>query len=112
MLPVHAPEDKRAAMAEFLTRANYGMMLGNFEMDYADGEVRFKTSIDCEGGTLVPRMIDNLLTNNLVSMDRFFNGLMAVLFSDRPPAEIVAEVAGAEPEEDDGPDSSDDDDDD
>src|SRR3954452_20971539 len=54
MLPVHAPEAKRPAVAEFITRANYGMMLGNFEMDFADGEVRFKTSIDCEGGEMVP----------------------------------------------------------
>ncbi len=29
-------------MAEFITRANYGMILGKFEMDYEDGEVRFQ----------------------------------------------------------------------
>src|SRR4030081_1049823 len=46
---VNVPEDKRAAMAEYLTRANYGLYIGNFEMDYSDGEIRYKTSIDIEG---------------------------------------------------------------
>ena len=26
--------------AEFLTRANYGLVFGNFEMDMHDGEIR------------------------------------------------------------------------
>src|SRR5438874_9539363 len=43
--PVRAPEDKRPVLADFLTRANYGLYVGNFEMDYNDGEVRYKTSI-------------------------------------------------------------------
>jgi len=33
---------------EFLTRANYGLNIGNFEMDFQDGEIRFKTAIDVE----------------------------------------------------------------
>jgi hypothetical protein len=88
ILPVHVPEEKRLDMAEFITRTNYGLMMGNFEMDFQDGEVRFKTSIDAEGGELAPMMIDNLLRSNLVSMDRYFSGMMAVLYSERSPAEI------------------------
>ena len=35
------PADKcLAAMAEFITRANFGLKLGNFELDYESGEVR------------------------------------------------------------------------
>ena len=40
--PVKAPEEKRATMAEFVTRANYGLRIGNFEMDYRDGEIRYE----------------------------------------------------------------------
>ncbi|MDJ0775292.1 MAG: YbjN domain-containing protein, partial [Mastigocoleus sp. MO_167.B18] len=42
--PVKVPENKYTEMAEFFTRANYGMNLGNFEMDFRDGEIRYKTS--------------------------------------------------------------------
>ncbi len=31
-LPARAPVDRRPAMAEFVTRANYGLNIGNFEM--------------------------------------------------------------------------------
>ena len=46
VLPLNVPDEKRHAVAEFITRANYAMAIGNFEMDFSDGEVRFKTSID------------------------------------------------------------------
>ena len=31
--PVTAPENKHAVVAEFITRANYELILGNFELD-------------------------------------------------------------------------------
>jgi len=43
---------KRGAVAEFINRANYGIIIGNFEMDFADGEIRYKTSIDVQGDKL------------------------------------------------------------
>ena len=30
LCPIRAPDKKRAAVAEFITRANYGMVIGNF----------------------------------------------------------------------------------
>ena len=35
-------------MAEYLHRANYGLRVGNFELDYDDGEIRYKTYIDAD----------------------------------------------------------------
>lgn len=96
MLHVTVPTEKRNAMAEFLSRANYGLMLGNFELDMTDGEVRFKSSIDCEGGQLTTKMIHNLLTANLITMDRYYHALMAVLYSDRTPESIHEEMARVE----------------
>ncbi len=39
VIPVTAPEGRRIAVAELLTRANYGMLIGNFELDLDDGEI-------------------------------------------------------------------------
>jgi len=50
--PIHAPANRRAAAAELLTRLNWVLRDGNFEMDYSDGEIRYKVYVDCEG--LVP----------------------------------------------------------
>ncbi len=92
ILPSNVPEEKRTEVAEFITRANYGLVIGNFEMDWEDGEVRYKTSVDVEGGELTPKMVENVIRANWMMMDRYFPGLMAVLYADRDPADAVAEV--------------------
>ena len=99
ILPSNVPEEKRPIIAEFITRANYGLVIGNFEMDYNDGEVRYKTSIDVEGGELSPKMIENMMQANLMTMDRYFPGLMSVLYGGRDPAESIAEIEGGHSED-------------
>jgi hypothetical protein len=94
LAPNRVPEEKRKDVAEFLTRANYGMRNGNFELDFADGEVRYKTFIDVEGGTLTRRMIQNLFVANLGTMDRYYPGLMKVMFGGATPATAVAGIEG------------------
>ncbi len=73
------PETARAAMAEFLTRANFGMAIGNFEMDYGDGEVRFKTSIDVSQDRLSAGLLAPLVWINVATMDRYLPGILDVL---------------------------------
>jgi hypothetical protein len=94
ILPSNIVEEKRDDVAEFITRANYGLVIGNFEMDYDDGEVRYKTSVDIEGGELTPKMIENLMRANLMTMDRYFPGIMSVVYGDCDPAEAVADIEG------------------
>lgn len=91
---VNVPEQARALAAEFITRANYGMRIGNFEMDYTDGEVRYKSSIDFEGEVLTRRLIQNAIAPAVSTIDRYFPSLMRVAFGGSTPAEAVAEVEG------------------
>jgi hypothetical protein len=90
--PVNASEEKRPAMAEFLTRANYGLFVGNFEMDWSDGEIRYKTGIDVEGDRLSQALVQQMVYANVVSMDRYLPGIMKVLYGHLSPAEAVAEL--------------------
>lgn len=92
VLPPHIAEDKRPAVAEFINRANYGLIVGNFEMDYRDGQVRYKTSVDIEGGELTPKMIENLIYANLMTMDDYFPGFMEVLYADKEPAGVIEDI--------------------
>lgn len=78
--PIKVPEERRPAMGEFINRANYGMIIGNFEIDYSDGEVRYKTSIDVEDAELVEPLCKNLVYQNVLTMDRYYKGIMAVAF--------------------------------
>jgi hypothetical protein len=97
-LPANVPSEKRPAIAEFVTRANFGLVLGNFELDFEDGEVRFKTSIDVEGGDLTTKMVENLIYSNVLAMDRYFPGLMAVLYGNKSAQQALEQLVNAEHE--------------
>ncbi|MBD2080955.1 YbjN domain-containing protein [Leptolyngbya sp. FACHB-17] len=90
--PDFAPEDKRLTIAEFLTRANYGLISGNFEMDFNDGEIRYKTSIDVEGDFLTSDLIKQLVYVNVMMMDHYFPGIQAVIEGQRSPTEAIAHI--------------------
>jgi hypothetical protein len=48
-LPVFVPENRRSAVAELLAFANWNMAFGAFEMDPADGQVRYHYSLPLVG---------------------------------------------------------------
>lgn len=92
--PDNVPEEKRQAIAEFLTRANYGMTIGNFELDYTDGEIRYKTSIDVEGDRLTNALIKTIVYTNVSMMDEYLPGIRAVLEHDVAPSDAIAAIEG------------------
>jgi hypothetical protein len=82
----HVPEAHRANVAEFLHRANYGLVLGNFEIDLSDGEVRFKVGLDVEGVHLDrprsspagPALVKQAFYAAVSLFDKYLPGLRAV----------------------------------
>ena len=92
IFPVRVPDNKLAELSEFITRANYGMIIGNFELDYADGEIRYKTSVDVEDVDLVEPLVRHMMYANVLTMDKYFPGLMRVLYAGISPADAVGEV--------------------
>lgn len=79
LFPSTVQPNQLAAIAEFITRVNDGLIIGNFELSYATGQVRFKTSIDVEGETLVPQVVKHLIYDNVFTMDRYLPGIRKVL---------------------------------
>jgi hypothetical protein len=92
--PVKAAEEVRSDVAEYLTRANYGLRIGNFELDYQDGEVRYKSSLDFESETLTSNFIRNAIYPAVQTMDRYLKGLLSVMYGGRTPVEAIQEVEG------------------
>jgi hypothetical protein len=90
--PVNTPDSKRLAVAEFLTRANSGMIIGNFEMDFEDGEIRYKTSIDFEDESLSCALIKRLVYANVMMMDAYLPGMMSVIYGDVTPVDAIAQI--------------------
>jgi hypothetical protein len=59
----------------------------------ADGEARFKVSVDVEGGLLAHEMVDNMIGAGFHYSDQYFPGLMSVCFSNTIPAVAYRETA-------------------
>lgn len=90
--PTKVPEGERVAAAEFITRANYGLRIGNFELDFSDGEVRYKSSIDFEGEPLTPGLIKHAIYPAVQTMDRYLPGLMSVTYGSKSPSQAISEI--------------------
>lgn len=90
--PFLVPEDLRDAAIEYITRANYGLFVGNFEMDLSDGEIRFKTSADVAGTGMPPMLFKTNVVQNVLLMDRYLGGLQAVAEGKLSAAEAIAQV--------------------
>jgi hypothetical protein len=93
VVPFNVPKERRLPVAEFITRANYGLSIGNFELDLADGEVRFKTSIDVKGAQLTPKLVERAVVMNLHAMNTYLPGITALMDeASASPIEIIAGI--------------------
>ena len=88
--PMGADEETRPAVMEYLTRANYGVRNGNFEIDLRDGEIRYKVYVPTKGIDVIPDdVIEESFLIPPMMFNRYGNGLAALMmgFSD-PETEI------------------------
>lgn len=89
--PFVVPAERRVPMAELITRANFGLPVGNFELDLADGELRCRTSIDFEDAAIDAKLVRNLLYLNVALMARHLPVIEAVL-AGTAPLEALAQL--------------------
>jgi hypothetical protein len=78
----NCPDTLRIKMAELLTRLNSVIFLGNFELNFETGIIKFKTSILYEGLDLNNKSIDNLIINNLAVMDDCTPAILKLIYGD------------------------------
>ena len=86
--PVFVPELRRAAIAESLTRINHRTVYGNLEMDFKDGEIRVRTTVEAASG-LGNTMIERVMDSNFGTANRFFAPLLAVAFGNAAPDTVL-----------------------
>ena len=83
--PISGDKDNLGELTKYLTMANYGLPNGNFELDVDDGEIRYKTYVNCdELETLPDQIIKDSIYVGCVMMDRYGDGIAALAlgFSD------------------------------
>jgi Putative bacterial sensory transduction regulator len=86
------PEGQREAAMELATRANWGLPLGNFELDLDSGELNYKTSVDLDGVEPDPLLFKHLVHTNVHTFDKYLPAIRAVLDEGAEPAAALAQV--------------------
>lgn len=89
IVPDYRDEEMMAKMAEFTCRVNFGLLNGCFELDYRDGELRYKSFIDCEGGVPSAQCINNSIHCIASLYKRYVDGIIEILFKDGSVKEAV-----------------------
>ncbi|MEO6885681.1 MAG: YbjN domain-containing protein [Jatrophihabitantaceae bacterium] len=102
LAPVDAPPDGTDRMAEYLHRANHGLVSATFEFAYGTGEVRLRSGIEL--GTLPAELLtdDDMLQSLILDLsaanvgifERYLSGIIAITLGDVSPAEIIGDIEG------------------
>jgi hypothetical protein len=89
---VSASPDRRDEAARFITRANYGLAIGDFEMDYEDGQLQFRSSVDFSGVGLSEELIANVILPAMSAVQQYGTALMDVLAGHKNAESAIEEV--------------------
>lgn len=87
---MHIPPQYRAAVLEYLNRVNYSVPVGNFEMDFNTGDIRFRTGIEVPEGNLDLSVVRAMAYTNVRTMDRYFTGVLSVVHGGLSPEAALA----------------------
>lgn len=88
--PVSARDAKiRPLVAEMISRANHGLLLGGFEIDMDTGEIEYSVGQVIHGPGLDDDLISRVFTSSLATADRYFPALMRVMFAGYTPTDAV-----------------------
>lgn len=89
-----APGERLAAAAEFVNRANYGMKIGNFEINLGDGEVWYKSSLCFAGAELSKVLVYDAVMVALNSAQPYSAAFLEVVQHGKSAVDAIAGVEG------------------
>lgn len=104
--PVNADPENIAEISKYLHLANYGLVVGNFELDPRDGEIRYKVLVDCEGlDGLSDGIIGRAIHIPFHMFERYGDGIAALAmgFSDADAEYAKVRDKEVAPDDDDPP---------
>jgi len=92
LMGMNIPQPYRLNVLEYLSRVNYGLPVGNFDMNLDTGDVRFRTSIETPDGELTVPIVRAMVYTNVHTMDHYFPGVVAVVHGGLSPEAALARV--------------------
>lgn len=93
IFPNNIPLHHRDRIANFITRANDGVILGNFEMDYDDGQLKYKCAYVYDD--TYPNAESIFMRNLFVSfhmVDKYLPGVMSVVYANVTAKDAIHQI--------------------
>lgn len=90
--PLDVPWNRLTQAAEYISRANLGLYFGNFEMNWANGHVTFRTSIPIASTGVTIKALECLVFGNCARMDNYLSGLFDIALGNALPEQAIQEA--------------------
>lgn len=85
------------ALAEYTLRANYGLIQGNFQLDFRDGEIRYWSSLLTDDSDLPSTTTIGRVTNiGMFMWERYGNGYLQVALAGVDPVTAIKEAEASD----------------
>jgi hypothetical protein len=97
---VQAPPDHRDELMRFVARVNWLLTIGNFEMDFEDGHIRFKSGIDFKESELQERLIVNTVLYAMNAVEKYADALVSVAFGNKNADQAINDTESQSAQED------------
>lgn len=75
--PFVVDTERRDELMRLVTRINFGLRIGCFELDLDDGELRLRTTVAFGKGQREPELLQQAMWANIATMDRWLPALAA-----------------------------------
>lgn len=88
-----AEKEAYPRITEYLHRANYSMSNGNFEFDYEDGEITYKTYVNFDGGVnLSEQVIEDSIIIPILMFDKYGKNLLRLMLESGDPKQLIEDA--------------------
>jgi hypothetical protein len=91
--PMDVPKGKRLKVSEFFSYLNYGLSIGNFEMNMETGTLRTKVSYCYDySGNQQADLFNSYLKHSYNLLEHYFDGIMTVIYSEKTSKKVYEEL--------------------
>ncbi len=90
--PVRVPIGSRPAVAEAVVRANHGLKVGKFEMDYDEGDLRFQAAQVLVDDDLADETIHRLMGTTMAMLNTYLPAVLSVIYGNELPVDAVRQA--------------------
>lgn len=90
--PITIPSERRHAMAELVTRANYGLVDGAFEFDFDTGAIQYSTFLFDTNDTLPLEAVEHSVDTPFLMLKKYGNAIVKTANGIGTPRENVEEA--------------------